>query len=625
MTTAQEICRRHGIDYLATKSGKFTVACPNCSGAGYLNCKEEKDGIVWFCHQCDFHGGEKYDQRKPQEKLNRDDLGPVRAIYDYVDEGGKLLFQALRFEPPGQPKQFRQRTGPDQKNWSIKGVRIVPYRLPELVECIAAGRVCFVVEGEKDCNALHAAGVCATTNPMGAGKWREDFAPIFNGADVVVCGDNDKPGREHALKVASMLKGVAARVRMLDLAQFWSDIQPSQDISDWLESGHDVERLWHIVEDLPDWTPPTNGAGATESRGDELRVLSRAEFLDGFKPPDYLVQGILQRHFIYSLTGQTGHAKTAVALLLAQLVGCTDPFASLGTRHVVKKGRVIYFAGENSDDVRMRVIGASAYRSDDPERDNIWFIDGRFSIQGMMHRIAENCRSHGEASLIIVDTSAAYFLFDDEQSNTQMGNYARLLRELTKLPGRPCVLVLCHPVKHVDDAEKLLPRGGGAYLAEVDGNLTLWKKTDDTVELSYNKMRGPGFQPMMFRLDTIKTPKLTDSDGMELPTVMAVALTDQEAEKLEKKSLSDEDRVLAALLATPLASFAALAQACNFLREGQPYKQKVDRILQKLAKPGNGPALTKKMRNRFILTEEGKTVAREAALAAEREAEMRNR
>jgi hypothetical protein len=138
-------------------------------------------------------------------------------------------------------------------------------------------------------------------------------------------------------------------------------------------------------------------------------------------------------------------------------------------------------------------------------------------------------------------------------------------------------------------------------------------------------MRGPGFQPMMFRLDTIKTPKLTDSDGMELPTVMAVALTDQEAEKLEKKSLSDEDRVLAALLATPLASFAALAQACNFLREGQPYKQKVDRILQKLAKPGNGPALTKKMRNRFILTEEGKTVAREAALAAEREAEMRNR
>ena len=45
-------------------------------------------------------------------------------------------------------------------------------------------------------------------------------------------------------------------------------------------------------------------------------------------------------------------------------------------------------------------------------------------------------------------------------------------RTLTTLPGGPCVLVLCHPIKHVSEPEQLLPRGGGAFLAEVDGNLT---------------------------------------------------------------------------------------------------------------------------------------------------------
>jgi hypothetical protein len=37
-------------------------------------------------------------------------------------------------------------------------------------------------------------------------------------------------------------------------------------------------------------------------------------FLKGFIPPDYLIDGILQRRFIYSLTAPTGGGKTAIAL-----------------------------------------------------------------------------------------------------------------------------------------------------------------------------------------------------------------------------------------------------------------------------------------------------------------------
>src|SRR5262245_16492864 len=52
------------------------------------------------------------------------------ATYDYRDERGDLLFQVCRFEP----KTFRQRR-PDGKGgwtWSVKGLRRLPYRLPEL-------------------------------------------------------------------------------------------------------------------------------------------------------------------------------------------------------------------------------------------------------------------------------------------------------------------------------------------------------------------------------------------------------------------------------------------------------------------------------------------------------------
>jgi hypothetical protein len=625
MTTvsAQELLKRHGIDYVATKSGKFTTQCPGC-GNGYLNVTVQKDSVAWFCHQCD-DGGRDYFEQKP--KGADSGLGPIRAIYDYQDEGGKLLFQVLRFEPPGQPKQFRQRKGPDQDKWSIKGVRIVPYRLPELLADLASDRVVFVVEGEKDANALRALDVPATCNPMGAGKWWPEFNQVLRGADVVICGDNDQPGREHIQLVANNLQGVAARLRVLDLAKMFPDTEASADISDWLEN-HSVDLLWQIVGDLPDYKAPGGNGDlvhlVTSEAPGQPAILSRAQFLEGFLPPDYLIEGMLQRRFIYALTGQTGHAKTAVALLIARLVSCVDRNAML-VRHRVEKGRVVYFVGENPDDVRMRVIGADAKRSDEPEKDNIHFIPGVFNIAGMMHTLSENFKRQGEVSFIIIDTSAAYFLGNEELSNTQMGNYARMLRTLTTLPGGPCVLVLCHPIKHVTEPDQLLPRGGGAYLAEMDGNLTLWRKTDDMVELNYNKMRGPGFQPIAFKLETIVDAKsLVDTKGRILPTVQAVAISATEEDQREDKAENEEDRVLTAILAHPDASLSAWAKTLAWVSDtGEPYKVKVSRIVERLAK--QKPALTKKMRsNRWALTEEGKTVARQAALRFRDEDEVKS-
>ncbi len=371
------------------------------------------------------------------------------------------------------------------------------------------------------------------------------------------------------------------------------------------------EEIWPEARKVEAPRQRTNG----EHRGPRLplaSVLSKADFIKGFVPPDYLIDGVFQRRFIYALTGQTGHAKTAVALLLAQLVSSSDYNATLGT-HRVEKGRVVYFVGENPDDVRMRVIGIDAQRDDEPADDDIFFVPGVFDIEAMLARLEADAREHGLISLVIVDTSAAYFLGNDEVSNTQMGGYARTLRKLTTLPGGPCVLVLCHPIKHVIEPSQLLPRGGGAFLAEVDGNLTLWRTSDDTYELFYNKLRGPGFQALAFKTESIRHERLKDQKGRLITTVRAVVISTDEEERRQTDDKSREDQLLAKMLGAPEGSCSSWAQELGWVDDkGEPRKKFVQRMCEKLA----NAKLTRCDRQQWSLTDKGKEVARRAALDA---------
>ena len=106
-------------------------------------------------------------------------------------------------------------------------------------------------------------------------------------------------------------------------------------------------------------------------------------------------------------------------------------------------------------------------------------VSARLTTEAMRRmNAAVEVDKRGGVDFVIIDTSAAYCLKDDENSNPQMGAHARMLRAMTKLPGGPCVLVLCHPIKHATDPSQLVPRGGGAFLAEMDGNLTIWRHDD---------------------------------------------------------------------------------------------------------------------------------------------------
>jgi AAA domain len=337
-------------------------------------------------------------------------------------------------------------------------------------------------------------------------------------------------------------------------------------------------------------------------------IHSSAEFVRGFVPPDYVVVGLLQGRFLYSFTGQTGSGKTSITLRLAASVAQGALFAGRET----KRMRVLYAAAENPDDVRMRWIALAQHMAFDVDTIDVFFTKDRFKISRMKNYLrAEAERVGGEFGLVIVDTSPAFFEGDDENSRTQMGAHALLLRSLIDIiPGKPAVIANCHPTKNATD--NLLPAGGGTFINEVDGNFTC-AKNDGTTEMHWQgKFRGPEFAPISFRLKTVTHQDLKDSDGRLIPTVICEPISEQGAEEMKKAGLDNENQILRFLQDNPAASLSDIAKARGwFFHNGEADKSKAQRYVDNLKK---AKLLKEGRSGRYQVTDEGKKVLKGEAV-----------
>jgi hypothetical protein len=279
-------------------------------------------------------------------------------------------------------------------------------------------------------------------------------------------------------------------------------------------------------------------------------LLTNEQFVGNFIPPDYLVDGLIQQRFLNAITAPTHTGKTAVALLLSYLVICGLP---LGKR-TVEKGRVLFFAGENPDDVRMRWIKLCEVMSTpDEAKKRMFWVDGRLDIEKIRSRIKLETAEAGPFKLIIIDSASAFFPGDDENNNTQQGNYARMLRSLIEIVGGPAIILLCHPVKNFS-LDMLLPRGGGALLNELDSNFVLIPKSE-TPKISelywHAKHRGVDFQPITFKMSVGTSDQIKDSKGRLIWTVYASVLTDSEIAAAENSVNKRRSELLAAMAKKP--------------------------------------------------------------------------
>jgi len=182
------------------------------------------------------------------------DVGKVVATYDYCDATGNLIFQVCRKEP----KSFIQRRPDGHGGW-IWNMTSVTRPLYNLAAVLAAETV-WITEGEKDAESLRALGIVATTNAGGAkAKWEPQYTDALCGRHVWIVPDTDPPGQTRGSRIAALLVGYAASVRIVRLPA------AVKDITDYLDAGQQIEHL--TVEECrrPATVVPESPAGDWQS------------------------------------------------------------------------------------------------------------------------------------------------------------------------------------------------------------------------------------------------------------------------------------------------------------------------------------------------------------------------
>lgn len=368
----------------------------------------------------------------------------IVATYDYIDKAGRLLFQAVRFEP----KNFRQRrpdpTGRDGWTWNLKGVDLVPYRLPDILKAPTV----FIVEGEKDAESLWSIGLAATCNPMGAGKWRPEFSKYLEGKEVFILPDLDDPGRKHAQDVAAKLHGHALKIKIVELPA----TPGVKDVSDWLANGGTKKALLELISQAGPWQPPDAAPVRTGLKTITAAELKRKQFpAIKWAMPGLLPEGLT------ILAGRPKRGKSWMGLGIALAVA-SGGFA-LG-KLKVEPGEALYLALEDNE--RRLQNRLAVLQSQDPEiSPRLHLVTDFPPLQmGGMQDLLDWLDTHPAIRLVVIDTLGR-ILPSGKRNNNQFTDDYQFIGKLQKFAiDRAFALLIIHHIRK-ESADYALDRVAG--------------------------------------------------------------------------------------------------------------------------------------------------------------------
>ena len=282
------------------RSGDEWARCVRDEHAGSLRREENSQAYVHRLHGRCNCGEQHGPPLNGGVRHSHSDGADILATYDYVDEQGALLYQVVR----KTGKRFRQRK-PSGDNggwdWKVRSVRRVLYRLPELLSAPADAPI-YLVEGEKDVDALVAEGLVATCNSGGAGKLLRDYAEhaqsVLKDRDVRIIADADDVGRLHATQVSRALTGHARSVKVIELPSH-------KDAHAFLCAGgtvRQIDELFSVVSAAPSPEP-------VSAVPPELRVLEPVSVTD-------LQPRLWMRSLVLNNDGTAAKAPANLALYL---------------------------------------------------------------------------------------------------------------------------------------------------------------------------------------------------------------------------------------------------------------------------------------------------------------------
>jgi 5S rRNA maturation endonuclease (ribonuclease M5) len=325
--------------------------------------------------------------------------------WDYRDEKGNVVYRMIRIDQGDDGKSFFVRHENEHGTWVLgkPGSGFVLYRLPELIEAVAAGETVYVAEGEKDAESLREARVAATCNTGGAnkpGEWAA-HAHYLQGAEVVVVADRDRAGLRHALDVREKLRGVAASVEVRLPAV-------GKDVSDHLHNGLGIEEL--IA-----WEPPNSQVQKSATAGGGFGgtlVWHRGTDVPEIAEVEWIAWPFVAREAKTLFIGDIKHGKTTYSLGLAEAV--VNGWDFLGRPTVQMP--VVYLSEQTHSSLYQQ-LPAGLRGSDDfhflcfPENFGVSWPD---FARGGIERALET-----GSGLLIVDTAAKFARLQADQNNSE--------------------------------------------------------------------------------------------------------------------------------------------------------------------------------------------------------------
>jgi len=365
-----------------------------------------------------------------------------------------------------------------------------------------AGPVMLLCEGYATGASLHEATGLPTIvafNANNLSKVAMRLKEAYPDTRFVSCADNDQfttgnPGLSKAREAAEILSADVAYPRFKD-----PDIRKYGKLTDWNDY-HQVYGLKAVESALK---PKIKKAKRSGSLFTDLADLTK-----DLAPPDYLIDGLIERDAIGGFIGPSGACKSFMGVDIACAVAAGTKFAG----KAAKLGSVLYLAGEGQNGITRRFAGWM-------QHNDIQIPPGRIQISSKIISLdttgAEEILSALEkigsgVDLVIVDTLARH-MCGEENSNTAMGDFIKQLDKIRDEYG--CTFIIMHHTGHSSDNSNRA-RGASAFYAALDFEFLLKppKNGPRTFEGTKNK-EGPLYPKRAFNLTPIELVGLQQDNG----------------------------------------------------------------------------------------------------------------
>jgi hypothetical protein len=494
-------------------NGNWLASCPvpghgrgNGDKNPSLSIKEDNGKYLFHCHGgCDQHSVfDAVRERNLLPAIQRQEyslalvkgelmtMPTLEQEWEYKDEDGNTLFVKRRFKTnteKGKTYSLHKVDAAGNRKGSMTGARIVPYRLPELINAREAGRAIYLVEGEKAADALVSIGAIATTSHAGASHWPEEITQYFADAVVIVVPDCDAPGWKYAKRVVEALLPVAKAIRVLD----FNLPELGDDAYEWVQDGGDRAKLAELAKALPvitdinqvqtpEWIVPRETVEEVQALPEEEppilvpRQLLNIEPWDSIEdePVEWLIDNVLPKKAFAALYGPPGSYKSFVALDIAEAIATGRTWMG---REVQAAGAVLYICGEGFGGIGARIKACKMHHATQAGAE-IYVIRAAINMRSsaedfdlLVASIKDLVERTGvQFELVQIDTLARAFGGGNENNSEDMGAFIHNAGRIQRMLNC-AMMVLHHSGK---DATKGL-RGHSSLLGAVDTQLELLK------------------------------------------------------------------------------------------------------------------------------------------------------